>query len=167
MEKTDWTTIAGQDSDRGYTFKHASKETSQDWMELFRRKRVIKASEIPPLVQEDPYQARMVDMAPTGQSLVVTFFVHFAPGAISQRHYHMNEACFYVLEGKGYEIHDGERFDWEAGDVIIVPAGCVHRHVNADKNNPVKAWVIASLPLYQAVNLKAQRFIEHPWEGSI
>jgi len=41
------------------------------------------------------------------------------PGARSGNHRHFVEALFYILEGKGYEIHDGIRYDWEAGDLIV------------------------------------------------
>ena len=41
----------------------------------------------------------------------------WAPGAKSQKHGHVNEAAFYILDGEGYEIHDGVRYDWKAGDV--------------------------------------------------
>jgi len=27
----------------------------------------------------------------------------------------VNEAAFYILDGKGYEIHDGVALDWSAG----------------------------------------------------
>ena len=43
-----------------------------------------------------------------------------APGGTGQRHGHMNSALFYVISGKGYDIHDGKRYDYEAGDIIIV-----------------------------------------------
>ena len=52
-----------------------------------------------------------------------TFHMHleeYAPGASSQKHGHVNEAAFYILDGNGYEIHDGVRYDWSAGDIAIV-----------------------------------------------
>ena len=27
---------------------------------------------------------------------------------------------FFVLKGKGHDVHDGRRYDWEAGDALIV-----------------------------------------------
>ena len=56
----------------------------------------------------------------------------YAPGGKSQKHGHVNEAAFYILDGKGYEIHDGVRYDWQAGDVAIVHNNCVHQHFNAE-----------------------------------
>ena len=54
------------------------------------------------------------------------------PGGRSQKHGHVNEAAFYILDGEGYEIHDGVRYDWKAGDVAIVHNNCVHQHFNAE-----------------------------------
>jgi mannose-6-phosphate isomerase-like protein (cupin superfamily) len=34
-------------------------------------------------------------------------FVELMPGGTNHGHGHQNEAHFYILEGKGYEIHDG------------------------------------------------------------
>ena len=55
----------------------------------------------------------------------------WAPNARSQKHGHVNEAAFYILDGEGYEIHDGVRYDWKAGDVSIVHNNCVHQHFNS------------------------------------
>ena len=55
------------------------------------------------------------------------------PGGASQKHGHVNEAAFYILDGRGYEIHDGVRYDWKAGDVAIVHNNCVHQHFNAER----------------------------------
>ena len=54
-----------------------------------------------------------------------------ARAGASQKHGHVNEAAFYILDGEGYEIHDGVRYDWKAGDVAIVHNNCVHQHFNA------------------------------------
>ena len=61
------------------------------------------------------------------------------PGSRSGKHRHLAEECLYVLEGRGYDLHQDcdveitdtylwkpqdevKRFEWEAGDVIYVPA---------------------------------------------
>jgi quercetin dioxygenase-like cupin family protein len=63
------------------------------------------------------------------QSLQV-YFHDFPPNSSNRGHGHQNEAAFYCLDGKGYEIHDGERYDWEKGDFYVVHADSVHRHFN-------------------------------------
>lgn len=77
------------------------------------------------------------------------------PGSRSGKHRHLAEECLYVLEGRGYDLHqdcdveitDGyhwrpqdeiKRFDWEAGDVIYVPPNTIHQHFNADGGCPAR-----------------------------
>ncbi len=84
----------------------------------------------------------------------------YAPGSYSQKHGHMNEAMFYILEGRGYDVHDGERHDWEAGDVCIVHNGTVHQHFNADPQRPARALIIKPKPLYMFLNLICQAQVE-------
>jgi quercetin dioxygenase-like cupin family protein len=57
-------------------------------------------------------------------------FVQLPPRTANHGHGHQNEAAFYILEGRGYEIHDDERYDWTAGDLVLVHTDSVHRHYN-------------------------------------
>ncbi len=63
------------------------------------------------------------------QSLQV-HFVQLPPHSSNRGHGHQNEAAFYILEGRGYEIHDDRRYDWEKGDLVLVHTDSVHRHFN-------------------------------------
>ena len=49
-------------------------------------------------------------------------------GHKNANHRHIAEVPFYIHEGKGHEVHDGKRHDWEAGDLMIVPPYCIHQH---------------------------------------
>ncbi len=68
-------------------------------------------------------------------------FVEIPAGKANHGHGHQNEAVFYILEGSGYEIHDDKRYDWEAGDLVVVHTDSVHRHFN-DGNETAKALVM-------------------------
>jgi quercetin dioxygenase-like cupin family protein len=57
-------------------------------------------------------------------------FVQLPPQSANRGHGHQNEAAFYILEGRGYEIHDGQHYDWSAGDLVLVHTDSVHRHFN-------------------------------------
>jgi hypothetical protein len=46
-------------------------------------------------------------------------FVLLPPGARDKGHGHQNEAFIYFLHGRGFDMHDGIRYDWEAGDALI------------------------------------------------
>lgn len=92
-----------------------------------------------------------------------TFHLHieeYGPGGKSQKHGHVNEAAFYILDGKGYEIHDNVRYDWQAGDVAIVHNNCVHQHFNADPHKPARALVIKTKPMYMFLNMLFQQQVE-------
>jgi len=72
----------------------------------------------------------------------------------------VNEAAFYILDGQGYEIHDGVRYDWKAGDIAIVHNNCVHQHFNASKDKPARALVIKTKPMYMFMNMLFQQLVE-------
>jgi gentisate 1,2-dioxygenase len=82
----------------------------------------------------------------------------WGPGSKSQKHGHVNEAAFYVLDGEGYEIHDGVRYDWKAGDVSIVHNNCVHQHFNADPTKPARALVMKTMFMF--MNMLFQKTVE-------
>jgi quercetin dioxygenase-like cupin family protein len=77
------------------------------------------------------------------------------PGSKSGKHRHLAEECVYVLEGRGYDLHQDcdveitdtyhwkpqaevKRYEWEAGDVIFIPPNTIHQHFNADPDRPVR-----------------------------
>jgi quercetin dioxygenase-like cupin family protein len=97
-----------------------------------------------------------------------TLHIHleeYAPGGRNGKHGHVNEAAFYILDGRGYEVHDGVRYDWQAGDIAIVHNNCVHQHFNADPDRPARALVIKTKPMYMFMNmLFQQRVIPRPKE---
>ena len=86
------------------------------------------------------------------------------PGTYGQKHGHMNGAVFFILNGKGYDVHDEVRYDWEAGDACIVENACVHRHYNADPESEARVLVIKAKPLYLFFHLLFQKVVEYPPE---
>ena len=81
----------------------------------------------------------------------------YGPGGRSQKHGHVNEAAFYILDGTGYEIDDGVRYDWKAGDIAIVHNNCVHQHFNADPVKPARALVLKTKPMFMFMNMLFQK----------
>src|SRR5512145_1945863 len=83
-----------------------------------------------------------------------TLHIHleeYAPGGRTQKHGHVNEAAFYILDGKGY--------DWQAGDVAIVHNNCVHQHFNASPDKPARALVIKTKPMFMFMNMLFQKSV--------
>jgi gentisate 1,2-dioxygenase len=53
------------------------------------------------------------------------------PGGKQAKHRHAGEALLYIVEGQGYSVIDGVRYDWAAGDGPIVNQYVWHQHFNS------------------------------------
>ncbi len=121
--------------------------------------RVRKGSEIKFRDGPQTYSRHYVEPK---DGITQTFHLHleeYGPGARSQKHGHVNEAAFYILDGEGYEVHDGVRYDWKAGDVAIVHNNCVHQHFNADPVKPARALVLKPKPMLMFMNMLFQKSV--------
>jgi quercetin dioxygenase-like cupin family protein len=83
-------------------------------------------------------------------------FVELPPGKSNHGHGHQNEAIFYVLEGRGYEIHDDVRYEWSAGDTVIVHNDSVHRHFNASNEERAICLVVKAKSTWMFLGLIQQ-----------
>lgn len=92
----------------------------------------------------DSLQVHILDLAPEGES---------------QMHVHQNEALMYILNGTGYEVHDGKRYAWEPGDLALIHGGCAHKHFSADPDNPARVLIIKAKPMYLFLHLIDQEYI--------
>lgn len=86
----------------------------------------------------------------------------FAPGGRGQKHGHMNSAVFFVLKGKGHDVHDRKRIDWEAGDALIVENGCVHQHFSDDPDGESIVLIMKAKPMFLFMHLIFQKMVEYP-----
>jgi gentisate 1,2-dioxygenase len=122
--------------------------------------RVIKGKDIKLKKGPQYFIADVLTPKEKTTQILYAHMVVLAPGGKSDRHGHMNEAMFYLLDGKGHEIHDGVRYDWKAGDVVVVQNACVHQHFNDDPERPARGIVIKAKPLYLFMNLLMQEVVE-------
>ena len=122
--------------------------------------RVIKGKDLQLKKGPQYFNANILTPKEKITQVLYAHYVVLSPGGKSDKHGHMNEAMFYILDGKGHEIHDGERYDWESGDLVVVQNSCVHQHFNDDPKRPVRAIIIKSKPLYLFMNLVAQEVVE-------
>ncbi len=83
-------------------------------------------------------------------------FVQLDAGGSNGGHGHQNEAAFYILQGRGYEIHDGKRYDWKAGDLVVVHNDSKHQHFNASATEQALAIVVKAKSLYLFLGLMQQ-----------
>lgn len=93
---------------------------------------------------------------------IETHLGSFAPGGFGQKHGHMNSAVFYVLRGEGYDVHDGNRIDAEAGDCMMVENGCVHQHFNKSADEEFVVLVMKAKPLFLFMHMVFQKNVKMP-----
>ena len=91
----------------------------------------------------------------TRMETVDAYMLIIPPGSRSGKHRQLAEECLYVLEGRGYDLHqdcdveitdtyhwtpqaDVKRYEWEAGDVVYIPPNTIHQHFNANPEKPVR-----------------------------
>ncbi|MBI2987012.1 MAG: hypothetical protein HYY45_09620 [Deltaproteobacteria bacterium] len=66
------------------------------------------------------------------------------PGSCSGRQKHQGGRIHFIIQGKGYSVLDGVRYDWEEEDLLILPikvGGTIFQHFNADPDRPAKMAV--------------------------
>ncbi len=86
----------------------------------------------------------------------------------SGKHRHQGGLALYVIEGKGWTVVDGVRYDWEEGDLILLPVkprGCEHQHFNAEPGTPCKWLAMIHVPWDDALgNEMEQREASPLWK---
>ncbi|MBI2305312.1 MAG: cupin domain-containing protein [Chloroflexi bacterium] len=137
-------------------YQERLKQAQEDKVRDDSLKKVVKAEEMP---WENSPQGRIkhVMNETTGARVktVDAFILELPPGGRSGKHRHFAEECFFVLEGRGYDLHwdvdvelkdkyyrkaqdKSQRFDWEEGDCVYIPVNTVHQHFNADAGKPAR-----------------------------
>ena len=88
----------------------------------------------------------------------------------SGRHIHQGNLALFILQGKGYTVVDGERYDWEEGDLVLLPmkpGGVEHQHFSTDPDKPSR-WlsIIPQLLVWDICGYILEQKEEHPnWKG--
>ena len=76
-------------------------------------------------------------------------FTHEVRGK-SGKHRHQGGIIIYVIEGKGHSVVDGQRVDWEKGDLVLLPLqpdGVEHQHFNDDPGHPATWMAFVHFPI--------------------
>ncbi|MEE8472937.1 MAG: cupin domain-containing protein, partial [Dehalococcoidia bacterium] len=81
---------------------------------------------------------------PSALLMFDAFVQEIPPGGRSGKHRHVAEEVHKIIEGKGYDIHDGKRWDWEAEDLVSIPINTTHQHFNADPKRPARFFSLQS-----------------------
>jgi mannose-6-phosphate isomerase-like protein (cupin superfamily) len=146
------------------TFVRALEGTySHLYQQLLSQPRVYSSRDVPWKGGPGLYGKHII--SPQAAQITQSIETHIealAPGAYGQKHGHLNSAVFYVLKGRGHDVHDGRHIEWKAGDVMIVENGCVHQHFNDDPDNEAVLLVFKAKPLFLFMHLLFQKIVEYP-----
>lgn len=83
----------------------------------------------------------------TAHKFLIFYSQELPPGSQSGKQKYQGGAVFVAVEGAGYTVLDGERYDWKKGDLLqlpIKPDGVTFQHFNASEKEP--ALLIAAEP---------------------
>jgi gentisate 1,2-dioxygenase len=84
------------------------------------------------------------------------------PGERLQAHRHTGSAVYYVAQGRGRTIIDGQAFEWGKGSVIALPSWALHEHANLSDSEDAVLFSIQDRPVLSAMGL----YYEETPEGS-
>ena len=120
------------------------------------RRKIVKPHEMPWEMAPQGLLKHLINEAMnTRMETVDAYMQIIPPGSRSGKHRHLAEECLYVVEGRGYDLHQDcdveitddyhwipqdevKRFEWEAGDIVYVPPNTIHQHFNADPERPAR-----------------------------
>ncbi len=121
-----------------------------------KRKKIVHPEEMPwEMSRQGLLKHLLNERMNTRMETVDAYMQIIPPGSRSGKHRHLAEECVYVLEGRGYDLHQDcdveitdtyhwkaqeevKRYEWEAGDVIYIPPNTIHQHFNAEAQRPVR-----------------------------
>ena len=142
-----------------------------------RRKKIIHPEEMPwELSRHGLLKHLLNEGMNTRMETVDAYMLIIPPSSRSGKHRQLAEECLYVLEGRGYDLHQDcdveitdtyhwkpqeevKRFEWEAGDVIYVPPNTISQHFNGDPERPVRL-ISAVNRIYKSCGLNDLEQIE-------
>ena len=73
------------------------------------------------------------------------------PGIHTKAHRQVNSSVYYVFEGRGATVIGGVRFDWEQGDMFVIPTWAYHEHINESPSDRAILFSIHDTPVLVAL----------------
>lgn len=75
------------------------------------------------------------------------------PEEHTQAHRHTMDVVYQVVEGSGYSVINGIRFDWEKNDIFVIPTWALHEHANASKAEAACLFSYNDQPVMRSLGL--------------
>ena len=104
----------------------------------------------------EPYEAIMVEYVdPVNGGPVyktMTFFAQLLRAGERTRPMQQNASLVCTpMEGAGYSIIEGQRFDWGLNDTLAIPGGNWYEHVNRSDSEPAVLFIGSDEPTLKAL----------------
>lgn len=117
-------------------------------------KRVVKFKERKWQQNKQGYTLRYATTPPHLQDTAAPFWLAFLHRITKQsgKHTHQGGLPIFVIDGKGYSVVDGVRYDWKKGDLMLLPikpGGVEHQHFNENPDKPAVWLAIRWYPLIE------------------
>ncbi|GGE58162.1 hypothetical protein GCM10007140_05640 [Priestia taiwanensis] len=71
----------------------------------------------------------------------------------------MNVALNLVFQGEGFSIVDGEKIEWEKGDLFLAPPWSAHEHCNTSETEDAIIFTFQDVPVLTSMGTW---FLEEP-----
>ncbi len=81
------------------------------------------------------------------------------PGACTPARRRVGSSVMVVFSGAGHSVIRGERFDWERGDVFVVPSWAAVEHEAAE---PADLFAVTDRPVLEALHLHREETLDAP-----
>ncbi len=81
------------------------------------------------------------------------------PGEKTKSHRHTSTALYHVFRGKGATVIGDARYEWEAGDSLVLPFWRFHRHENLSDREAI-LFVIADKPVMDLLGFYREEKLE-------
>jgi quercetin dioxygenase-like cupin family protein len=143
-----------------------------------KRKKIVRPDDMPWEMSRQGLLKHLINEGMnTRMETVDAYMLIIPPGSRSGKHRHLAEECLYVLEGRGYDLHQDcdveitdtyhwkpqdqvKRYEWEAGDVIYIPPNTIHQHFNASADKPARL-ISATNRIFKACGLNDLEQLEN------
>jgi quercetin dioxygenase-like cupin family protein len=129
-----------------------------------KRKKVVTPEDMPWEMSRQGLLKHLInEQMNTRMETVDAYMQIIPPDSRSGKHRHLAEECVYVLEGRGYDLHQDcdveitdvyfwkpqdevKRFEYEAGDLVYIPPNTIHQR----RPGPAAAADLGDQPHLQA-----------------
>jgi gentisate 1,2-dioxygenase len=122
------------------------------WADTYASLMALKARE-----DVDPYDGIRVDFrnpvdgGPTFPTMTCSVQL-LSSHEVTRAHRHNSTVLYQAFRGNGVTVVDGQRFEWNQGDIFVVPPWALHHHENGRAEDSI-LYSISDEPVWRALNL--------------